>query len=92
MNISVQCNKYYLLVADYNSKFPYIQKISSISSKEVIAALSFCFSVLGTAEGIICDKGTQFTSKEYKEFADKWGFTMTTSSPHYPRGHSFIEK
>ena len=58
----------------------------------MISALSFCFSVLGTPEEIICDNGTQFTRKGYKKFADKWGFTMTTSSPHYPRGHSFIER
>ena len=77
MDIFVQGNKYYLLVADYYSQFPYVQKMSSISSKKVIFGLSFCFSVLG---------------KEYKEFADKWGFTMTTSSPHYPRGHGFIER
>ena len=66
--------------------------MSSISYKGVISALSFCFSVRGTPEEIIFDNGTQFTSKEYKKVGDKWGFTMTTSSPHYPRGHGFIEK
>ena len=70
-DIFVQGNKYFLLVADYYSKFPYIQKSSSISSKEVIYALCFCFSVLGTQEEIICNNGTQFTIKEYKEFIDK---------------------
>ena len=82
MDIFVQGNKYYLFVTDYYRKFPYVQKISSISSTEVISALCFCFSVLGTPEEIICDNNTQFTSNEYKEFTDKWGFTMTTSSPH----------
>ena len=66
--------------------------MSSISSKEVNSALIFCFSVLGTLDKIICDKGTLLTSKEYKVFADKWGFTMTTSSPHYQGGHGFIER
>ena len=80
------------MVDDYYSKFPYVQTISSISSKEVISALSFCFSVLGTPEEIICENGKQFTSKEYKEFADKWGLTMTTSSPYSPKGHGFIER
>ena len=41
-------------------------------------------NLLGTPEESICDSGIQFTSKENKEFADKWGFTLTTSSPHYP--------
>ena len=48
MDIFAQGNKYYLLVTDYYSKFLYVQKISSISSKEVISTLSFCYSVLGT--------------------------------------------
>ena len=84
MDIIVQGNKYYLLIAHYYRKFPYVQKMSSISSKEVIPALIFCFSVHGTPEEIICDSATQFTSREYKEFADKWGFTMITGSHHYP--------
>ena len=45
--------------------------MSNISSKEVISALCFCFSVLSIQEEIICDKGTQFTSKDYNEFSDK---------------------
>ena len=42
--------------------------------------------MLVTLEEIICDNGTQLTTIEYKEFAYKWGFTITKSSPRYPRG------
>ena len=45
-NIFIQGNKYELLIADYNSKFMYVQKMSSISSKELISALSFLFQCL----------------------------------------------
>ena len=58
----------------------------SVTSKDVISALSFCFSVLGTPEEIICDRATNFTSRKYKEFATNWAFVLTTSSPHYPKG------
>ena len=34
---------WYLLVADYYSKFPYVIQMSSMTSKDVISALSFCF-------------------------------------------------
>ena len=64
--------------------------MSSISSKKVISAPSFCFSVLGTLEEITCDNSTHFTSKGCRKLADKWGFNMTISSPPSPRGHSFI--
>ena len=66
--------------------------MSSITSKDVISALSFCFSGLGTPEEIICDNATNFTRREYKEFATNWGFILTTSSPHYPEGHGLIER
>ena len=46
MDIFVQGNKYYLLIADYYSKFPYAQKMSSISSKKVISTLSVFFQYL----------------------------------------------
>ena len=66
--------------------------MSSMTSKDVISSLCFCFSVLGTQEEIISDNATNFTSRDYKEFATNWGFILTTSSPHYPKGHGFIER
>ena len=62
-----------------------------MTSKDVISALSFCFSVLGTPEEIICDNATNFTSRDHKEFSTNCGFILTTSSPHFPKGHGFIK-
>ena len=36
--------------------------------------------------------GCQFTSPEYQLFAASYGFKLTTSSPHYPRCHGFVEQ
>ena len=82
----------FLLVAGYHSKFDCVQDLFTTSTKDVISALNFCSSVLDTAQGVICDSGTQFTSKEYKEFSTQLGFTMTMSSPYYTMGHGFIER
>ena len=57
----------------------------------MISALSSSFSVFGIPEEIISDNGSQFSAKEYQDFAARYGFRITTSSPHYPRGHGFIE-
>ena len=43
-------SKYYLYIADYYSKFPWVQIPSATCTKDVISALSFCFSVPGTEE------------------------------------------
>ena len=91
MDFLMHKSKWYLLVADYYSKFPYILQMSSMTSKNVISAVSFCFSVLGTPEKIICDNATNFTSIDYNECATNWGFILTTSNPHYPKGMASLK-
>ena len=87
-----QGGKWYLLICDYYSKFPVVHGLPATSSKDVISALSSSFSVFGIPEEIISDNGSQFSAKEYHDFATRYGFRITTSSPHYPRGHGFIER
>ena len=64
----------------------------AIFTKDMISALTLCFSILGTPEEVICDSGTQFTSKKYSKFSTQWGCALTTSSPHYLWGHSSNER
>ena len=85
-----QGGKWYLLICDYYSKFPVVHGLPATSSKDMISALSSSFSVFGIPEEIISDNGSQFSAKEYQDFAARYGFKITTSSPHYPRGHGFI--
>jgi len=37
------------------------------------------------------DGGPQFTSHQFNQFAQKWGFRHNTSSPHYPQSNGKIE-
>ena len=92
MDFLMHKSKWYLLVADYYSKFPYVLQMSLMTSKDVISALSLCFSIIGTPGEIMYDNATKFSSRDYKEFATNWGFILTTSSPHYSKGHGFIKR
>ena len=38
------------------------------------------------------DNGPQFSSKEMKEFANAYGFTLITSSPHYTQSNGLAEQ
>ena len=57
----------------------------------MISTLKFCFSEFGIPEEVISDNGKQFTGREYQDFAAKYGFKQSTSSPYYPKDHGFIE-
>ena len=83
--------KWYLLICDYYSKFPVVHGLPATSSKDVISAPSSSFAVFGIPEEIISDNGSQFIAKKYQDFAARYGFRITTSSPYYPRGHGFIQ-
>ena len=76
----------------YFSRVVISMSLSSISSKEVISALKFCFSEFGIPEEVLIDNGKQFTGKEYQDFAVKYGFKLTTSSSYHPKGHGVIER
>ena len=86
-----QGGKWYLLICDHYSKFPVVHALPATSSKDVISALSSSFAVFRIPEEIISDNGSQFTAKEYQDFAARYDFRISTSSTHYPRGHGFIE-
>ena len=38
------------------------------------------------------DNGTQFDSREFRQFADEYGFELKTSSPTYPLINGMVEK
>ena len=69
-----QGGKWYLLIFDYYSKFPAVDGLPATSSKDVISALSSSFSVYGIPEEIISNNGSQFSAKEYQDFAARYGF------------------
>ena len=85
-------SRWYIIVTDLYSKFPFIRQIRDTSSKSVIDAMRGIFSEHGIPSEIITDNGTHFTSAEMLEFSRIYGFSLTTSSPHYPRGHGLVER
>ena len=71
-DLFMQGGRWFLLVADYYSKYPWIFPLMTQTSKDVISAFKLCFSDYGIPEEVICDNGKQFTSREYQDFADKY--------------------
>lgn len=82
----------YLLVSDMYSKFPIVRKLHSTTSHAVISHLKGIFAEHGIPENLVTDNGPQYASGEFRNFAKQYGFTHTTTSPHYPQSNGFIER
>ena len=85
MDLVFQDSHWYVIIADYYSKYPWVKKLEAISSKEVISAHKFCFSEFHIPEEVITDNGKQFTGREDQNFAAKYGFKLTKISPYYQK-------
>jgi transposase InsO family protein len=83
--------QYYLIVVDYYSKFFEVVQLNNLSSRTIINHIKSMIARHGYPLEIVSDNGPQYSSKEFKEFADTYGFKHTTSSPNYPKSNGLAE-
>ena len=76
MDIFTLKNTYYLLVFDYFSWFPVIQKLQSLHSTTIIKHLKEIFTEIDIPRCIVPDGGTQFTAQEFKNFMHRWEYNI----------------
>ncbi|NWV79525.1 POK18 protein, partial [Dasyornis broadbenti] len=50
------------------------------------------FATLGIPKEIKTDNGPAYSSKEFQQFAQKWGFKHKTGIPHTPTGQAIVER
>ncbi|XP_036001498.1 uncharacterized protein K02A2.6-like [Fundulus heteroclitus] len=82
----------YLVLVDYFSRFFEIAKLSSTTSEAVIDHCKSIFARHGIPEIVRSDNGPQFASVAFQEFAQNWGFSHVTSSPHFPQSNGEVER
>ena len=83
---------WFLVVADYYSKFPFVKKAHNHTARALVNEMKMLFPENGIPRSLQCDNSTQLTSAGFQQLASEFGFEIVTSSPHYPRGHGFIER
>ncbi len=79
--------KDYLITVDHLSVFIEVDRLHTLTSRDVILKLSMQFARFGAPHVVITDNAGQFTSEEFRDFSTKWKFDHRTSSPHHPRGN-----
>lgn len=82
----------YLVAYDAFSNFPEVEKLRGVTSAAVVEKLSSLFSRHGIPLEVCSDNGPQFSSHEFQQFAHKYDFVHTTSSPRFPRSNGLAEK
>ena len=84
-------NNDYLVMIDYWSKYIELVHLSSKTSNYVIAKIKAIFARWGIPEIVVSDNGPEFSSKEFKMFAESYDFKHVTSSPRYPQANGQAE-
>ena len=74
-------NQNYLILVDYTSKYIEVCQLQNLTSEEVIAKMKSSFSRFGIPEEIVSDNESQYTSRQFHEFAKIYNFRHTASSP-----------
>ena len=81
----------YLIVVDYYSKYPEIERLTSKTAAGVIGALKSIMARHGIPDELVSDN-MPFGSAAFRQFAHDWGFIITTSSPRYPQSNGQSER
>lgn len=84
--------RHHLVFVDYYSRWIDIYTLTSLTTASVITKLKSCFARHGIPEVVMSDNGPQFSSTDFKKFAEKWNFSHITSSPHYPQSNGEAER
>ena len=81
----------YLVVVDYYSKYPELALLENKTSECVISHVKSISARHGIPEEIVADN-QPFGSYSFRQFAENWGITVTTSSPTYAQSNGQAER
>ena len=73
-------------------KWPGLTLLPSMTSTAVIAALRSQFARYGVPSVLVSNNGPCYSSAEFKNFSEDWGFHHVTSSPGYPQSNGQSER
>jgi hypothetical protein len=84
---TIATDLFYLDNTVYLHKYPFVRKIpkGQSNSKTIIAILKQIFSEQGIPEVVRSDNGPHYSSKDYREFANEYGFQREQVHPIIPK-------
>ena len=82
----------YLSVIDYHSRYPFLFKLKTGSSSEIIACLSVLFSMFGVPHYLVSDNGPNLVSDQMESFLISNGIVHNKCSIYYPQANGVVER
>ena len=82
----------YVIVVDYYSRWIDFKPLTKSTSKSVIERLKSVFATYGIPELVKTDNGPCFSSRDFADFAESYGFVHLTSSPLYAKSNGEAER
>ena len=82
----------YLLLVEYTSRYPIIQKLTFMTAQYVIGHLKVTFSEYGWPDTIVSDNGQCYMAEAFTKTMQEYRVNHITSSPHYPQSNGLAEK
>jgi hypothetical protein len=86
-----QVRRHYLVTVDHYSDYFTLDYLENQTASTVIKKCKKIFADHGIPEIVICDNGVQFLSEEFRAFAVKYEFRISTCSPYHKEGNGKAE-
>ena len=83
-------HNHYIVMIDRYSNFPFVEKLTKLSSTAIIKVLTKWFNTFGWPERLRSDNGPQYRS-EFDEFCQEHSIVHENSSPYYPQSNGLSE-
>jgi transposase InsO family protein len=85
-------HKFVLLATDYFTKWVEAIPLKKVTSENMVEFVKeHIIYRFGIPQTITTDQGNQFTSSEFKEFAESMGIKLLNSSPYYAQANGQAE-
>lgn len=89
---STNCNKYFLMVVDEFSRYPFVFPCADMTSATIIKCFTQLFVLFGVPNYIHSDRGSSFISAELKDFLSSKGVATSRTSSYNPQGNGQCER
>ena len=83
-------HSHFIVLVDCYSNFPFVEKVTKLSSTATIKVLTHWLNTFGWPEHLRSDNGPQYCTKFY-EFCQEHNIVHENYSPHYPQSNGLSE-